>query len=62
MEEKWKEAEVDKEKEVEEKERTIRELKTRLQHKERLLHVSEEHARALKRDSCCKAKISGIHV
>lgn len=40
MEEKQKEG--DKESEVEERERTVRELKTRLQHKERLLHVSEE--------------------
>ncbi|XP_053470779.1 myomegalin isoform X5 [Ictalurus furcatus] len=38
MEEKWKEGEGDKEREVEDRERTIRELKTRLQHKEHLLH------------------------
>ncbi|XP_060722828.1 myomegalin isoform X3 [Tachysurus vachellii] len=38
MEEKWKEGKGDKEREVEERERTIRELNTRLQHKERLLH------------------------
>ncbi|XP_053531723.1 myomegalin isoform X6 [Ictalurus punctatus] len=38
MEEKWKEGEGDKERDVEERERTIRELKTRLQHKEHLLH------------------------
>ncbi|XP_060773421.1 myomegalin isoform X2 [Neoarius graeffei] len=38
MEEKWNEGERDKEREVEERERTIRELKTKLQHKERLLH------------------------
>ncbi|KAM9435242.1 myomegalin isoform 3-T3 [Clarias gariepinus] len=38
MEEKWKEGKGDKESEVEERERTIREIKTRLQHKEQLLH------------------------
>ncbi|MCJ8743519.1 hypothetical protein PDJAM_G00094890 [Pangasius djambal] len=38
MEEKWKEGERDKERAVEERERTIRELKTRLQHREHLLH------------------------
>ncbi|XP_047657569.1 myomegalin isoform X4 [Tachysurus fulvidraco] len=38
MEEKWKEGKGDKEREVEERERTIRELNARLQHKERLLH------------------------
>lgn len=41
MEEKWKEG--DKEREVEERERAIRELKARLQHKESVLHVSSEH-------------------
>lgn len=43
MEEKWNEGERDKEREEEERERTIRELKTKLQHKERLLHVSRKH-------------------
>lgn len=42
MEEKWKEGKGDKESVVEERERTIREIKTRLQHKEQLLHVSIE--------------------
>ncbi|KAK3516747.1 hypothetical protein QTP70_022538, partial [Hemibagrus guttatus] len=38
MEEKWKEGEGEKQREVEEREGSIRELKARLQHKERLLH------------------------
>ncbi|XP_058235434.1 myomegalin isoform X2 [Hemibagrus wyckioides] len=38
MEEKWREGEGEKEREMEDRERSIRELKARLQHKERLLH------------------------